>query len=86
MSDPAFESSSFSMRAPKLGMDEVRMAAVAPTAAQSPISMASSMLLESGLVSRLSFSANDGVEDDDEELRLPPLSRNPSFIGCIVTL
>jgi hypothetical protein len=85
MSDPAFESSSFSIRAPKLGIDEARMAAVAPTAAQSPTSMASSILLESGLVSRLSFSANDGV-DDDEELRLPPLSRNPSSIGCMVTL
>jgi hypothetical protein len=83
MSDPALESSSSSIRAPKLGMEEARTAAVAPTAAQSPISMASSILLESGLESSLSFSAKDGVEDDDEELRL---SRNPSSIGCMDTL
>jgi hypothetical protein len=58
---------------------DANMAAVAPTACQSPISMASSIALADGVLSDL----DDDDDDDDDELTL---LRDPSSTRIMVTL
>jgi hypothetical protein len=57
---------------------DASMAAVAPTACQSPISMASSIALADGVLSDL-----DDDDDEDDELTL---LRDPSSTRIMVTL